>query len=247
MSVLKLALILVITVFDLISYQSLVQAYPLQNLAKQQQEPPLEDRPPTRQPAGTRGPCEKTEQPFTPLLPLITNSEYKFYGFTLKEHPEFWFFIPYQTTSISKSMFFIKDKEQKTSLYQVSLELPETPGFVKISLPTTAKPLNLNEQYFWQFTLYCASDDPTDSSQNVSHYGLIERLAPEESELNETAFIERIQFYQEHRLWYDISANLGEIYHFPADWRYLFQVIGLDQLQQESSLGSAQPVQSPDD
>lgn len=244
MTVLKLALILAITILELTSHQSLVQAYPSQKSADIKQDPPVWDRPnDDRKPAGTRGPCENTKQPFTPLLP-IANSGVKFSGFTLKEYPIFWFYIPYQSSTINRGAFFLENLQEGTRTYQVNFQLPETPGFVKISLPTTANPLELNKQYRWQFTLYCETDDPTDSSQVVLHEGLVERLDPQplETQMATALVIDRMEFYRDNRLWYDISADLTQIYNSPLAWRYLLQAIDLEELKQEPIAGSVQPV-----
>ncbi|MEQ8973011.1 MAG: DUF928 domain-containing protein [Coleofasciculus sp. C1-SOL-03] len=243
MIALKLALILAITVLELTSHRPFVQAHPIQELADIKQDPPLDDRPPDRKPAGTRGPCEPTDQPFTPLLP-ITDSDFKFSGFTLKAYPTFWFYIPYQSNTINRGAFFLRDLQQGTRTYQVSFQLPETPGFVKISLPITARPLELNKQYSWQFTLYCASNDPTDFSQIVWHQGLIERLDPQrlETKTATALVLDRMEFYRDNRLWYDISADLVQIYDFPLAWRYLLRTLDLEELKKEPIAGSVQPI-----
>lgn len=248
MTVLKLALILAITVLELTNHRSLVQAYPIQKSADIKQDPPVRDRPnDDRKPAGTRGPCENTKQPFTPLLP-IANSGVKFSGFTLKEYPTFWFYIPYQSSTINRGAFFLENLQEGTRTYQVNFQLPETPGFVQISLPTTANPLELNQQYRWQFTLYCETDDQTDSSQVVWHQGLIERLDPQllETQMATALVIDKMEFYRDNRLWYDISADLTQIYNFPLAWRYLLQAIDLEELQQEAIAGSVEPIKDSD-
>jgi hypothetical protein len=244
MIALKLALILAITVLELTIHRPLVQAHPIQKLASLKQDPPVRDRPNNdRKPAGTRGPCEQTEQPFTPLLP-ITDSGVKFSGFTLKAYPTFWFYIPYPSNTINRGSFVLKNSQDETRNYQVSFQLPETPGFVKISLPITAIPLELNKQYRWQFTLYCTSNDPTDLSQSIWHNGSIERLDPQRLEpQTATALVmDQMKFYQDNRLWYDISADLVQIYDFPLAWRYLLRTIDLEELKKEPIAGSVQPI-----
>ena len=247
MIALKLALILAITVIELTSHRSLVQAHPIQEVADIKQDPPVRDRPNDRKPAGTRGPCEQSQQPFTPLLPLA-NSGAKFSGFTLKDYPTFWFYIPYHSNTIRQGSFFLEDVQQKTRTYQVKFQLPETPGFVKFSLPTTANPLELNKQYRWQFTLYCATNDPPDYSKIVWHQGLIERLDPQrlETQMATALVIDRMEFYRDNRLWYDISADLAQIYDFPLAWRYLLRTLDLEELQQEAIAGSVEPIKDSD-
>src|SRR4028119_179247 len=133
--------------------------------------PPVDDNPPEREPAGTRGPCENTTgTPFTPLLPV---SKSGFSGYTLTEHPTFWFYIPYKTSSVSSGNFSIEDQQGNT-LYRTSVRLPTTPGFVSVSIPTTEKPLEQNKQYRWTFTLSCASQE-TSEPPKVWHTGTVQR------------------------------------------------------------------------
>lgn len=195
-----------------------------------------------REPAGGRGSCEKTTKniPFTPLLPVNKSG---FSGYTLSEHPNFWFYIPYKTSSISSGKFSIEDKEGNT-FYQTSVKLPNTPGFVSISIPTTEKPLEKNKAYNWTFTLYCASQDLEQPPQ-VWHRGTVQRIDMPtlETQLKTAKLEERTNLYIKNNIWYDASTDLAKIHDSPQAWRNLLNAVGLEQLAQEPIAGSVVSVE----
>jgi hypothetical protein len=205
-----------------------------------QPPPPVDGAPPEREPAGTRGSCEKTNQPFTPLLPVTKSG---FSGYTLTEHPTFWFYVPYKTNSISSGKFSLEDEEGNT-FYRTSFKLPNTPGFVSISIPTTEKPLEKNKQYRWTFTLYCASQDPSELPR-VWHRGTVQRvdMPALETQLKTATLEERINLYLENSIWYDAPTDLAKIRERPQVWRNLLKAMGLEQLAQEAIAGSVVPIE----
>lgn len=204
------------------------------------QTPPGNGDPDGRKPTGTRGPCENTNTPFTPLLP-VTNSGFS--GYTLTGHPTFWFYVPYKTGSVSSGKFVLEDREGNT-FYRTSFTLPNKPGFVSISIPNTAKPLNSKEQYKWALKLDCAS---TDSGQPnfVIHSGLVEKVdMPNlETELKTAKVEDRINLYVKNSIWYDVSSDLAQIHSRPQAWRDLLKAIGLEQLEQEPIAGAVLPLE----
>jgi len=211
--------------------------------------PPVDGNPPERQPAGTRGPCENTTgTPFTPLLPVDKSG---FSGYTLTEHPTFWFYIPYKTSSVSSGNFSIEDQQGNT-LYRTSVRLPTTPGFVSVSIPTTEKPLEQNKQYRWTFTLSCASQETseppnqeTPESPIVLHTGSVQRvdMPALESQLKTATLEERINLYVEKSIWYDAPTDLAKSNERSQAWRNLLKSLGLEQLANEAIAGEVVPIE----
>ncbi|HEY9668060.1 MAG TPA: DUF928 domain-containing protein [Coleofasciculaceae cyanobacterium] len=208
-----------------------------------QQKPPVPGRPPEREPAGTRGPCEKTETSFTPLLP-VRNTGNRFSGLTLSGHPTFWFYIPYKTSSVRAGEFALED-EQGNSVYQTSFKLPDTPGFVSVNLPTTAKSLEKDKPYRWTFTLYCESLDQAESPP-VWHTGTVQRIDMPalETQLKTAILEKRINLYANHNIWYDVSTDLANIHNSPQAWLNLLKVTNLEQLGQAAIAGPVVPIDS---
>ncbi len=213
--------------------------------------PPVDGNPPEREPAGTRGPCENTTgTPFTPLLPV---SKSGFSGYTLTEHPTFWFYIPYKTSSVSSGKFSIED-QQGNPLYQTSVRLPNTPGIVSISIPITEKPLEKNKEYRWTFTLTlsCASQETSESANqetselpNVWHTGIVQRvdMPALESQLKTATLEERINLYVENGIWYDAPTDLAKSNERSQAWRNLLKSLGLEQLANEAIAGEVVPIE----
>jgi hypothetical protein len=204
-------------------------------------KPPVDGRPPEREPAGTRGSCEKTDQPFTPLLPV---SKSGFSGYTLTEHPTFWFYVPYKITSVTSGKFSLQDEEGNT-FYRTSFKLPNTPGFVSVSVPTTEKPLEKNKTYNWKFTLSCASQDSEQPPQ-VWHMGTVQRvdMPALETQLKTANLEERTNLYIKNNIWYDASTDLAKVRESPQAWRNLLKAIGLEQLAQEPIVGSVDVMEN---
>lgn len=205
--------------------------------------PPVEGRPTERDPAGTRGPCEQTKTPLTPLLP-ISDPTNRFSGFTLSGHPTFWFYVPYKMSSVKSGKFALED-QQGNLVYRTAFNLPDAPGFVSVSIPTTAKTLEQDKLYRWTFTLYCASSDPLESPP-VWHTGTIQRMDQPtlESQLKAATVEERINLYVQNKIWYDAPTDLEAIQAVPKTWLSLMKAVGLEQLHREAIAGSVVPLES---
>ena len=112
--------------------------------------------PPDRSAAGERGEaasrgCGNNKQSLMALVPdykqtiKLDGGETipitKVWGLTTAEYPTFWFFVPYDKSSITKMEFVIKDESQKPSktIYRAILNKPERPGIIGIPIDKTAK------------------------------------------------------------------------------------------------------------
>jgi len=233
----KLALAIALALVEITSCIEISQAQLSPHIqgVSAQQPPVPPGLPPERRPGGTRGSCEDKYVPFTPLLPV---SKSGFSGYTLTEHPGFWFYVPYKTSSISSGKFSIEDEEGNT-FYRTSVKLPNTPGFVSVSIPNTEKSLEKNKTYKWKFTLSCASQDLEQPPQ-VWHMGTVQRIEMPalETQLKRANLEERINLYIKNNIWYDSSTDLAKIHDSPQAWRDLLKAMGLEQLAQEPIVGS---------
>ncbi|MBE9124707.1 MULTISPECIES: DUF928 domain-containing protein [unclassified Coleofasciculus] len=206
------------------------QLNPSRTIISDRPNPPPKPPPEGREPAGTRGSCENTEIPFTPLLPLTDSG---FSGFTLTGHPTFWFYIPYKTSTISSVKFSLEDS-QKQFVYETRFQLSETPSFVSVSIPSAAEPLEKNKQYRWTFMLYCDSQESLEPDR-IWHQGLIQRVdrAGLETQLQAATFDEKLRLYVNNEIWYDASTDLAQIRSRPEAWANLLKAMGLEELEQE--------------
>ena len=171
-------------------------------------------------------------------LPLPTISK------GVNEHPTFWFYVPYKTSSVSSGQFSLEDTEGNP-FYQTSFKLPNTPGFVSVNIPTTEKTLEKNKPYNWTFTLNCASQDSTQPNF-VLHRGVVQRVdrADLETQLKTATMGKRLELYIENGIWYDAPTGLTEIRSDRQAWLKLFKAIDLEQLEQEAIAGSVVPVEN---
>ncbi len=226
-----------------ISWLTLTQAQssPTIQIAADPPIPPDTGTPTRRIPGGSRGPCEETNRPFTPLLPL---TEAGYSGYTLSEHPTFWFYVPYEIDSVSSGKFSIEDQDGN-SLYRTAFKLPGTPGFVSISIPSTEKPLEVNKQYSWLFVLNCGEQN-RDNPDFVFYRGLIERMDRRsfENQLNTATVAERLNLYMDNNIWYEVPTDLAEIRNIPPAWLKLLRAVDLEALKQDAIAGSVVPIEN---
>lgn len=238
-----IGLIALIVLASMTGYLTPAQAQNYSNfhVASDPPKPPKRGTPSGREPAGTRGPCEETAIPLTPMLPLIDS---EFSGLTLNEHPTFWFYVPYQSDSVSRGRFAIEDVEGNL-VYRLRFKLPEKPGFVSVTIPTTEQPLEYNKQYRWTFTLYCANQ-PSDQPNFVFHQGRVQRVERDnlEAQLKTANRGEQINLYLENHLWYDASAELAQTRNLPHVWLKLLSAMDLEMLSQEAIAGAVVPIES---
>lgn len=138
----------------------------------------------------------------------------------------------------------LRDREDNV-ISRTVFKLPKTPGFVSVSIPTTEKPLEKNQQYSWEFVLDCASHNST-QAPTVSHEGLVQRvdMANLETQLHTATLPERIKLYVDNKIWYDAPTDLAQIRQLPQAWRKLLRAIGLEELEQKPIAGSVEPMEN---
>ncbi|MBD2439797.1 DUF928 domain-containing protein [Nostoc sp. FACHB-110] len=110
-------------------------------------QPPLGQRTPKGTvPGGSRGCPQAAPNPFTAIVP-VTKYSHKTqlrWGLTTEAHPTFWYYLPYESESITSAKLFLRDRTNR-KLYDTSVKLTGTPGFASISLPDTAPSLENNQ------------------------------------------------------------------------------------------------------
>ncbi|KST65673.1 DUF928 domain-containing protein [Mastigocoleus testarum] len=191
--------------------------------------------PPDRSAAGNRGGaasrgCNNGEQPLMALAPdyqqTITFDREeiipvtKVWGLTTAEYPTFWFFVPYDQSSIATIEFVIKDESQTPSktLYRNFLNKPETPGVVSIPMNKSIQALEISEKmhhkmYHW-FLKVRVKCDPEQPAKLETIDGWIERieLSPNLTEkLKQGTLLQQIELYAENGIWYDALMNLAKL------------------------------------
>ncbi|MDY7002491.1 MAG: DUF928 domain-containing protein [Cyanobacteriota bacterium] len=163
--------------------------------------------PNNRKGAGSRGECPKVEPPLTALVPInppiLTSAKY----------PTFWFYIPYPEIQglEAKFVFVAKPRKKEDGVYRVQFPLENTPGIIRVTLPETESPLEIDREYSWAFAVIC---DPEDSSQNIAISGGVRRKSISELESELGAAVlgrDRAIIYAANGLWLDSLTSLAEL------------------------------------
>jgi hypothetical protein len=191
------------------------------------------------QPGGGLNPsnpsCKSTSKPLTALIPV------KNPVLTTREHPTFLFYVPYASDEVRVGEFsLLVWPEEKTRLYKTRFTLPQTPGIVSLTLPSTPEyALEEGKTYHWYLKLYCQTN--TSSQPDLDVNGWVERVAltPERERQIKAATPDVL---------YDALANLAENLRTSPedatlrnDWVNLLKSIGLEDLAQEPLVGSVIP------
>ncbi len=183
-------------------------------------------RPGHREGGASRGNCPPTNLNLMALVPK-TNL-----GLTVDEYPTFWFYIPYQSSSVPQAELMVLDENRRPILEkQILIQLSGIPGIISVKLPSTAKSLELNQEYRWYFSLICDAENP---SNNPSIDGWIKRV-----ELN--AASNNYQAYVNNGIWYNALTEVAKGRQTnPSDtaiateWQKLLQAVGLEELTETS-------------
>lgn len=205
----------------------------------------------TRQDAGTRsGQCPRVDKPLTALVPITqktagegqspstakTTSQVVL-GLTAKEHPTFWFYVPYALTS-SRAVEFVLQDDKGNDIYQTKFAPSETsPGIVGFELPSTVPPLEVNKMYHWYFLVYCNAEDPAFVD------GWVQRVAGNpslKSPLEQATPQEIVAVYTKGGIWYDAVTSLAKLRHktpedatLKEEWANLLESINLEAIAPE--------------
>lgn len=190
---------------------------------------PPKGAPGQRRHAGTRDGYCSSDQELIALMPG-TNL-----GLTVAERPTFWLYVPYESNRL-EAEFWLKDREEN-EVYQQIVALKNTPGLVKVRLPETVSPLEVEQLYSWRFSVIC---NPSNRLDDAFVEGGVERVPMSselESQLQDKNERERIAVYAENGLWFDALTMLAERRDanlpdkaLEEDWVELLQQVGLAEI-----------------
>ena len=189
-------------------------------------------KPGSRRGGASRGNCPPTQPPLTALIPENN------LGLTAKEHPNLWFYIPYNSREINRGELMLLDENQRPALEKpISVEFSRTPGIIGVTLPSTGQPLELEREYRWFFELVCDPDNP---SNNPRVDGWIKRVQPSQelnSQLENNQTEQRYRVYAENGIWYDALTAIiqkmcvdGSNLTLTSDWSDLLESVDLLEL-----------------
>lgn len=178
--------------------------------------------------------CKVAGLPLTALVP--TNNKFV-WGLTFKEHPTFFFYVPYSLNADSPAEFVLQDQE-KNIIYQTYVNLAQTPpGIVNITMPDTSAPLEINKMYRWYFLVYCNLDNP------VYVEGWIKKIVPNSDlrvRLENSTPQQQSYLLADNGIWYDALSTLANLrltnpkdISLSQDWKSLLESVGLESISLE--------------
>lgn len=220
------AIAIVLSLTSAIVSMPVVQAksMPTQTETKQS-APPQRGTPGNRDRAGTRSACSNSE---VALMPMVPKTDGEFSGYTLNGHPSFWFYVAYNPQIINTGRFSLQD-DRGQEVWSVDIEMPETPGLVKVSLPATEQPLQKNKSYRWDLAVFCSANNSS-GSPLASETGLVERIEDLvlENRLNAATAEQKLALYSERQIWYDGAIDLIKLRQSPQQWSQFLKRIGVE-------------------
>lgn len=197
--------------------------------------PPSQGSPGGRQQGGaSRGDCRSFES----LTALVPVTQGKVWGQTVSDRPTFWFYLPSELTGKTPIEFTLQDANDQY-VYNTRLNAVKTQsGLIRLTVPATAKPLEVGKSYTWTFSVYC---DPAKPSSAVFVQGTIQRVALNQSlrnRLGNQKTLQQVQLYAANGIWFEAFDGLAELYRRDAKnstvtsaWGSLLQQVKLDRLK----------------
>ncbi len=194
-------------------------------------------RPTNRIGTGSRGECPSVDLLTTALMPE------KNVGLTVDDNPSFWFFVPYKPQETPTGEFVLQN-EANEEIYQTYFTLPNTPGVVRLTVPSTV-PIVLNKDYQWYFKLYCSQQRLLNP---IFVRGWVQKIAiqPNLKGLLKSATKprQRVAIYAENGIWYSALSELAKLRldepknpMLAKDWANLLQDVDLANLASEAIVG----------
>lgn len=175
--------------------------------------PPSQGTPGGRQRGGaSRGDC----QAFESLTALVPATKGRVWGQTISDRPTFWFYLPNVLTEKTPIEFTLQDANDQYIYNTRSTAAKTKSGLIRLTVPATAKPLEVSKTYTWTFSVYC---DPAKPSSAVFVQGTIQRVALDQqlkSRLGNQVTIEQVKLYAANGIWFEAFDGLAELYRRDA-------------------------------
>jgi len=177
-------------------------------------------KPTRRRSTGRRGICSKLEKPLIALVPPTQNAlnavpnpdVVNALGQTIESSPVFWFYVPPLPASIRQVEFRLLNENKDNILMQpVSIDLPETPGIVGLSLPPTTEPLRLNQKYQWAVSILCDSNNPSNNPTVEAWIGRVDPGMVLRDRFQQATDAERLRLYAENGFWHETLTLLAQL------------------------------------
>jgi hypothetical protein len=167
----------------------------------------------------------------TSTAQLVALSPAQPLGLTKVDRPSFVIYLPpTQAKTLELSLF----DHQHNGLYQTTLPIPKTSGWVSIPLPAAAPKLAKNRSYAWSIALIC---DAADRTEDWVVSGWIQRpdLPPQlRQHLATASAVDQVKLLAAQGFWHEAISTLMQLKQKnPTDpqlvsmWQELLRLTGL--------------------
>jgi hypothetical protein len=193
--------------------------------------PPPPPNPGSTAPGGRRdnSTCPQDTEKSNPVLTAFSPTTGA--GLTLAKQPTILVYVPLTQAQTGE---FSLSNPVGGGIYRTTVALRNTPGIVRIQIPTSLPPLEPNQDYQWSFAIVC---NPQNRFQDRIVMGEIRRteLSPTQMQQIQQAIPSaRIALYQSANIWYDAIATIFELRRdqpnnttLDITWKQLLQSAGL--------------------
>jgi hypothetical protein len=159
------------------------------------------------------GACSINGMPITMTALLPKSSADALHGqmdveSTVASHPTFFVYIP---SSPAKMAELTLSDETDSPIYQSNMALPDQPGVVGFSVPSSAPALQVGGIYHWSVALRC---DPSDRSGDLIVDGWVQRVDVNPNlaaQLEQASPRDRPTLYAQDGIWQDTLSTLAEL------------------------------------
>lgn len=199
-------------------------------------DPPSDNR----EGGGSRDQCPATDLPLTAIVPSDDRELSRRYTKTASEHPPLWFYVPF-SPELKFPVEFVLIDENENDIYVREFTFTGTPGFVKVQFPDHAPGMEPDKLYRWVLSVIC---NPENRSGDIAVDGWIQREEVEglEAKLQSAGnWQQRVQVYQDERLWHETLNSLAELQREdPGNeqirevWRGILEQVDLEHLANEN-------------
>jgi Domain of Unknown Function (DUF928) len=160
------------------------------------------------------------------------------WGLTSVKQPSFWFYIPYNQSSI-QSIEFVLQTDQNKTIHRTNISVPPVPGIVRVQLQNTTAFLETNKPYHWFFKVRVTCNPKQSVTLNYVE-GWVQRVNLEvalSDQFKQLSPQQQAAIYAKNGIWYDALTTLAELRltgsqdsRLTEDWKNLLKVIQLEKM-----------------
>jgi hypothetical protein len=160
-------------------------------------------------------------------------------GQTTQDYPTFWVYVPFGQTSftppgednqvtVSSAKFVLLDENRKPALKKpLLLHLPNQAGVVRLTIPSTEKPLEVGKDYQWFLSILCDANQP---SSNPTVSGWLTRVQTAAKPQGQAKTTQSMPQSQASPFWFEFVSQVANARtQKPHDWSDLLRQFDLQE------------------